>query len=69
MSLLLKPGAMQGRCSAGELCGSCSCRGAWAALKLQAARPTSASQSTFPSNKYLKIQRYLKYLERLVQPR
>lgn len=34
---------------------------ACAVLSLQAVLPTGASQSTFPSNKYLQIQRYLKY--------
>lgn len=49
------------------LVSSASPTAACAVLSLQAVLPTSASQSTFPSNKYLQIQRYLKYLDCLVR--
>lgn len=48
------------------LVSSVSPTAACAVLSLQAVLPTGASQSTFPSNKYLQIQRYLKYLDCLV---
>lgn len=48
------------------LVSSVSPTAACAVLSLQAALPTGASQRTFPSNKYLQIQRYLKYLYCLV---
>lgn len=48
------------------LVSSTSPTAACAMLSLQAVLPTGASQSTFPSNKYLQIQRYLKYLDCLV---